>query len=402
MAESRALKAGIGARNDQTRRHNLTTILTALHHDGPQPRSQLTSRSGLNRSTVAALVSELTELGLVFESEPNQTNLVGRPSPTVHPDPDVMAIAVNPEVDAITVGLVTFAGGVIEKVRVDVDTPPTVTDAVAIAAESVARLRARHPTRRPVGVGVAVPGLVRAVDGLVRLAPHLGWIDEPVAGLLATATGLPVQAANDASLGAMAEKLFGAGRGKGDLVYLNGGASGIGGGIIANGRPLGGTGGYAGEFGHTRVAGGVGPCGDPTLSTLESMVNRADLLGALGLGSADADEFEAALLNATSAELEALVHRQLEFLSTSLSNAVNVLNPEIVVLGGFLASIFMRDPGFLIERVSTLSLRASFDAVEIVPATLGSDLLMIGAAELAFGPVLTDPAGGSEPAAAEA
>lgn len=402
MAESRALKAGIGARNDQTRRHNLTTILTALHHDGPQPRSQLTSRSGLNRSTVGALVSELTELGLVFESEPNQTNLVGRPSPTVHPNADVVAIAINPEVDAITVGLVTFAGGVIEKVRVDVDGPPTVTDAVAIAAESVTQLRMRNPDRRPVGIGVAVPGLVREADGLVRLAPHLGWIDEPVAELLATATSLPVQAANDASLGAMAEKLFGSGRGKSDLVYLNGGASGIGGGIIANGRPLGGAGGYAGEFGHTRVTGSVGLHDDPESGTLESVVNRADLLRALGLGSADADELEAALLASGSAELELLVHRQLEFLSMSLSNAVNVLNPEIIVLGGFLASIFIRDPGFLIERVSTLTLRASFEAVDIVQATLGSDLLMIGAAELAFGPVLADPAGGGDEASAEA
>ena len=214
--------------------------------------------AGLNRSTVAALVAELRELGLAFESEPGQTNLVGRPSPTVHPDPRTLAIAVNPEVDAVTVGLVSLAGKVVKRVRVDTDAPPTVDEAIAITSDVVARLQSENLSNRIVGIGVAVPGMVRAGDGLVRLAPHLNWIDEPFATLLSDATGLPVQAGNDASLGAMAERMFGAGRGMTDLIYLNGGASGIGGGIIASGVALGGAEGYAGEFGHIRVNSSVG------------------------------------------------------------------------------------------------------------------------------------------------
>ena len=388
-----AVRDGSGVSNDQTRRHNLSIILTALHHDGPQPRSQLTARSGLNRSTVAALVAELRDLGLAFESEPGQTNLVGRPSPTVHPDPRVLGVAVNPEVDAVTVGLVSLAGTVVDRVRVETDSAPTVDAAVRIATEVVERFRAEHPEGRLTGIGVAVPGLVRAADGLVRFAPHLDWVDAPVAGLLAEATGLPVQAANDASLGAMAEKLFGAGRGKSDLIYLNGGASGIGGGIIANGAPLGGAEGYAGEFGHIRVNSSVGSYDDPESGSLESEVNRADLLRAVGLSSADGDELEAALLASTDPAVAALVHRQLEYLSTSLRNAVNVLNPQVIVLGGFLASIFARDPEFLTERVAAQSLRASFDSMRVTRAQLGNDLLMIGGAELAFSGVLGDPAG---------
>ena len=185
----------------------------------------------------------------------------------------------------------------------------------------------------------------------MRLAPHLGWQDEPLAELLAAATGFPVFAANDASLGARAELLFGAGRGKSDLIYLNGGASGIGGGIIAGGVSIGGAGGYAGEFGHIRVNSAVGAYDDPESGSLESEVNRASLLAALGLENADADELEAALLASTDPAVAELVHRQLEFLSTSLRNAVNVLNPEVIVLGGFLASLFARDPEFLEERV---------------------------------------------------
>ena len=385
-------RGGSGASSDQTRRHNLSTVLTALHHDGSQPRSQLTARTGLNRSTIAALVSELTALGLAFESEPGPATSVGRPSPTVHADPRVLGVAVNPEVDAITVGLVRLCVTVVERVRIDTEAAPSVEDAVRLSAQAIDRLRSQHGDARIVGVGVAVPGLVRAADGLVRLAPHLGWVDEPIAARLAEATGLPVQAANDASLGAMAEKLFGAGRGMSDLVYLNGGASGIGGGIIVGGVPLGGAEGYAGEFGHIRVNSTAGRSDDPDEGALEAEVSRAALLRALGLPSADEDELEAALLASDDPAVTALVHAQLEFLSTSLRNAVNVLNPQVIVLGGFLASILARDPDFLTERVAEQSLRAPFECVRIVRAQLGSDLLMIGAAELAFAGVLADPA----------
>lgn len=387
----RAHSPGSGVSNDQTRRHNLSTILSALHHDGSQPRSQLTARTGLNRSTVAALVSELRELGLAFETEPSQTNQVGRPSPMVHPDGRTLGVAVNPEVDALTIGLVSFTGNVVERIRIETPSVMSVDEVVRITAETVARLRSTQGDSRIVGIGVAVPGLVRA-DGIVRLAPHLGWVDAPIAQLMADATGLPVQAANDASVGAMAEKLFGAGRGKSDLVYLNGGASGIGGGIIAGGVQLSGADGYAGEFGHIRVKkekpGTVGP----SAGSLEAEVNRGALLAALGLGSADGDDLEKALLASTEPAVSELVHRQLDFLSTSLRNVVNVLNPQVIVLGGFLSSLFAFDEQYLVRRVEEQSLRAPFESVHITRAQLGSDLLMIGAAELAFAGILADPA----------
>ncbi|MFX7731917.1 ROK family protein, partial [Acinetobacter baumannii] len=84
-------------------------------------------------------------------------------------------------------------------------------------------------------------------DGLVRTAPHLEWTDAAIGDLITRATGLPARVGNDAALGALAESLFGAARGAHDVVYLTGGASGIGGAVIVGGVPLGGAGGYAGE-----------------------------------------------------------------------------------------------------------------------------------------------------------
>lgn len=376
-----------GASTDQLRRHNLSAILTLLHHDGSQPRSALTAQTGLNRSTVAALVAELVELELVHETEPDPTNQVGRPSPTVNTDPRNVVFAINPEVDAITVGLVALGGKVIQRVRHDTPAAPTAPEAVAISARMIDELVAGLGGReRILGIGVAVPGLVRAADGLVRLAPHLQWTDEPVAAMLAEATGLPVSVGNDARLGALVEHIYGVGRGVDDLIYLNGGPSGIGGGVIAAGALLGGASGYAGEFGHTR---GGGP-GDVDL---ESLVRRSDLLAAVGRTAATPDELDDLVLHSTAPAVLDVVHAQLAALAPALGDAVNILNPPLIVLGGFLAAILQRDPGYLDERVAAHALAAAYQDVTIARAALGSDLLMIGAAELTFGELLADPAG---------
>ncbi|WP_307784451.1 ROK family protein [Salinibacterium sp. SWN139] len=381
-----------GGRGDRTRRHNLSRVLTLLHR-GAQRRSQLTAQTGLNRSTIAALVAELTELGLAYESEPDPTRQVGRPSPMVNADARTVAIAVNPEIDAITVGVVGLDGSLLKRIRYETETPPTVSEFVKISSLIIESVRGEYEsTGRIVGIGIAAPGLVRVEDGLVRWAPHLHWRDEPITELLAEATGYPVSTSNDASVGALGEHIYGAGRDIDDLIYLNGGASGIGGGIIAGGRPLTGRAGYAGEFGHVRVENGAAEKGTREEGSLETEVNRADLLQTLGLTNVDAETLDAALRESTDPAVSELVHRQLLSLGTSLRNAVNVLNPEVIVLGGFLASIFAFDPEFLIERVRSQSLEASFEGVQIVPAQLGADLLMIGAAELAFAALLEDPA----------
>ena len=380
-----------GNNNDDVRRHNLSTVLTLVHQARGLSRSELTRRTGLNRSTIAGLVAELVERGLVGESIPERPGMVGRPSPVVVPSERVVGIAVNPEIDAITIGLVSLGGSVLRKIRYETDASPSVTDAVRITTAVIEGMRGDFENRLScVGVGIAVPGLVRAADGLVRLAPHLDWHDEPLAERLRDATGLPVSAANDASLGAVAEKIFGAGRGLDDLVYLNGGASGVGGGIIAGGTLLGGTEGYAGEFGHMRVA-HVDDGADAETGSLERMANRADLLAATGLAASQADALADVLRSSADPGVSALVHRQLDHLAVALRNAIDVLNPQLVVLGGFLASIHSADPDYLEKRVARQTLDAPWRNTRITAAELGGDLLMIGAAELAFEPLLADP-----------
>lgn len=375
-----------------TRPHNLSLILRLVHENGAQSRAALTERTGLNRSTIADLVGELVRRGLVDERVPDVAGRVGRPSPVVTASARVVAIAVNPEVDAIEMAAVGLDRSILMRERLPNETVPTPAVVAATIAERIAAWR-QGPLAdvRIAAVGVAVPGLVRTSDGVVRNAPHLGWSDVPLAELVGAATSCAAFVDNDATLGAIAEHRYGAGRGIDDIVYLNGGASGIGGGLIVNGRPVAGAGGYAGEFGQNRPRISADADRRTADGVLEAEVSRRLLLDAVGLDAADDERLDDELSESESTAVADEVTRQARVLAGALANAVNVLNPALVVLGGFLATIADLRSAQIADDVRALAMRESSEALEIRPAALGADRLLIGAAELAFADLLADP-----------
>ena len=380
------------------RGQNLSRVLTLLHRRGPLSRADLTRICGYNRSTVGALVAELAALGLAYETDPPALKRVGRPSPLVHANENVAAIAVHPDVDAVTVGLVGLGGKVHRRVRYDAATVPGVAETLSITRAVVEGMAAELATMdRIVGVGAAVPGLVDSTDGSVRLAPHLGWRDEPLAQALSSTLGLRAFAGNDATLGTLAESLFGAGVGETDVVYLNGSASGIGGGAVVGGVPLGGQAGFAGELGHTLVRSDGLSCFCGRRGCLETEVNLGGLLAPLGLEHADLDELEAAMAGRRTAEFDAVAARQLDLLAEALVNFVNIFNPRTILLGGFLGVLFSFDPERLQDAVAQGGIGGLGRQVEISRAALGADLLLVGAAELAFADLLAAEAATDAP-----
>lgn len=371
-----------GTRGDGMRRANLSLVLRTVHREGPRSRAALTEATGLNRSTIADLVGELQRGGLVIERASDTQGRVGRPSPIVAPDPRVVAVAANPEVDALDLAAIALDGTILVRERLDQRALLTPERTAEIIAERLAAWR-RGPLAdaRITGVGVAVPGPVRASDGLVREAPHLGWIDAPLSQLVTDATALPTHVGNDAALGALAEYLFGAARGAHDVVYLNGGASGIGGAVIVGGTPLGGAGGYAGEFGQNRP--GIVDIADRRAAdgVLEDEVSRAHLLAAAALDGGD----DAALARALASIPDVSeVDRQRRILATALANAANVLNPAVIVLGGFLAVLAARDLAGLDAAVRAQTIPACAEGLRLAVAELGEDRLLVGAAEAVF------------------
>ncbi|WP_243075548.1 ROK family protein [Microbacterium sp. SS28] len=377
-----------------SRQANLSRLLRLAHLDGPVSRATLTLATGLNRSTIADLVGDLVALGLVEEHVPDPSRRVGRPSPLVSAHPAVVAIAVNPEVDALTIGAVGLDRTVRRRERIEMSGLLTPERTAELIAERMEAWRGEDLADAAItGVGIAVPGLVRASDGLVRDAPHLRWSDIALRELVVEATGLPTVIGNDAAMGVVAEHLFGAAKGIDHVVYLNGGASGIGGGLIVHGMPVAGASGYSGEFGQNRPGIASGADRRAGEGVLEDEVSRARLLAALGRSNADEPTLAELLRTTGATDVLEEIARQRRILSTALANAVNVLNPAVVVLGGFLGMLAAHDLEGFRAAVAAQTMAANGEDLEIRPAALGEDRLLIGAAEAALADLLGDPAG---------
>ncbi|MDN4599442.1 ROK family transcriptional regulator [Leifsonia virtsii] len=381
-----------GGATDALRRSNLATVLGLVHRDGALSRSDLTRLTGLNRSTVGDLVAELAGLGLVEVDEAPGGGRAGRPSPVVRASDGVAAIAVNPEVDAVIVGLVALGGRVLKRVRVETASARSAAETVTLASAGIAGMLAGETGIRVAGIGVAVPGQVRLSDGMVREATHFGWVDEPLAAMLSQATGHRAWAANAAVLGLRAESAFGAGRGVDDLVYMIGGASGIGGGAVGGGRLLTGAAGYAGEFGHTLVRTDGRHCSCGSYGCLEAEVTQEELLASVGLASADASALADRLEATGDADALAVIERDYRMLQIAARNAVNVFNPSLLVLGGFLAALYRGARAHGAEDLLAEVVHSSREGVVVAEAALGTDQLLIGAAELVFSELIADPA----------
>lgn len=383
-----------GATQDEVRRSNLSLVLTLLHRRGAQSRSQIVATTGLNRSTVGDLVSELVELGLARESA-GVSGGVGRPSLRVEPVAEAATVlALDMRVER-TVAAVVGLGGTVFSRREQRHAGASERDLLAQVCEISRQVIAEGPGLTSwVGTGIGVPGVVRTHDGLVRFAPNLGWVDVPLGDLVEESFGSifggarPVAVRNDSDLGVLAEQLRGAAAEADNVIYLSGDV-GIGGGLLIDGRPLVGAGGYGGEVGHMRVnpAGQVCRCG--AVGCWETEIGQDAIVRASG--ASDIDE---ALTRAAAGDERAssALVEVARWLGVGLASLVNIANPEVIVLGGHLGAIYDAQPE-VIERFVDGALPAPREQARIMCAALGAEGTLIGASELAFNGLLADPVG---------
>jgi predicted NBD/HSP70 family sugar kinase len=388
--------AARGTNQDSVRLHNLSTLLRHLHLSGRLSRSALVTAMGLNRSTIAGLVNQLVCLGLVEQLAPEAAapSTAGRPSVEVVTTDRACVLAVEVRVSGVVVARVGL-GGVLLAVASGRSPgnhdPGATADLVAELARTV--LREADPDSVLVGVGVSVPGIVAPETGIVLLAPNLEWRDVPFADLLATRlslAGCPVLG-NDADLGALAEHRRGAGRGIDDLVYLYG-EVGVGAGLIAAGASVTGTSGFAGEIGHVPFGDGTRPCHCGARGCWETEIGAAAIAEAVGCPSDRLIELDRYLTELGSAPAElAVVGRHL---GRGLAGLANLLNPRVVVLGGYLGELYRWVELDVQTELALRTLRVSGMAPRITLPRLGDHSVLTGAAEVAFQSLLEDPAGG--------
>lgn len=387
-------KVGTGTNQENVRRHNLGTLLHHVHRDGQVSRAELTTRMALNRSTIAALVAELESLGVTEQTKPSSESRTGagRPSADVRPSPvGPYVVAIDVGVDRVVIARVGL-GGVIQRRALQ---PIVGEPSVDVVQHTVRRMihdvvEDAASTSALVGVGISVPGLVRRSDGLVRIAPNLGWRDVAFSSMVADDLGLgvPVMIGNDADLGALAEHQRGAGVGLTDLIYVCGNI-GVGAGVIAGGAPMPGAGGYAGEVGHLPYEPGGEECHCGNRGCWETEVGAVTIAKAIGwpldqvlsLGE-QLDGYE----KATPELREIGAH-----LGRGLALLVNMLNPQVIVLGGYLSSLFPLVQDEAIAALRALALQASSESVTLRLPGLGRDSVLLGAAEIAFNDLFVDP-----------
>jgi predicted NBD/HSP70 family sugar kinase len=389
----------LGHRSETVRRANLSAIVGELHASGPLSRSELVARTGLTRSAIRGLIGELVAGGLAFEGPAALDGTPGRPSPVVRADAQgAIVLALEIAVDSLAAATVGLGGDVFDHVRVDLPRRrSSVSDIAAVLAELATELCGRLPCEENiVGVGVAVAGVVRRSDGMVSVAPNLGWRDEPLGGVLAAALRIdaPIVFANEADLAVIAEHRRGAARDVEDVLLIWG-SIGVGGGLIVDGRPLTGAAGYGGEVGHIPVNADGLPCRCGSNGCWETEIGMMALLRRAGRPpEAGREAFELLLAGAEEGDQIALdaFAETARWLGIGLAGLINVLNPSLVLLGGRSAASYPFVRSMLEAELDRRVMRASRPLVRVVPASLGDDAPLLGAAELAFGPLLADPA----------
>ncbi|WP_083673006.1 ROK family transcriptional regulator [Micromonospora sp. CB01531] len=387
---------------DEIRRRNLGTLLRHVHLGGSLSRAALGERMGLNRSTIMALTAELTAAGLVREDPPTDTGRAGRPSLVVRPESTrVYVLAFDVAVGWLVAARVGLGGVILDRRRAPRPRAGADLDRVV---EVLARFgRQLHEAAPPasvcVGVSASYCGMIRPGDGMVRFGPDMGWVDQAFGTELGRRLGLdlPVSVGNEAHLGALAEQQRGAGVGFRNLIYLHGDV-GVGGGIIVGGKLLDGEGGYGCELGHMVVNPYDGrPCGCGSRGCLEAEVGERALLDAAGRPAElfGRDALRAVVDDAGRGDPVArdALHRVGDWLGIGVANLINLFNPGIVIFGGMLRDVYPGAVDPVRARIAANVLPVARERVRLHTSALGDDATLVGAAELGFLELLTDPLG---------
>ena len=388
------------------RRHNLGVVLRHVSEHGPRSRATIALETGLNKTTVSSLVTELIGLDLLVERGLEQRGTVGRPGQVVElSGSGVVALGLEINVDYLAVRALDLTGAerhraldVRDNRRVEVSAVLDRLAALATAALDVVQ----GAGLRPVGATVALPGLIDASSGALLVAPNLGWTDVPVVdGLRERLSGppFPVAADNEANLAALAELWEGTARGLSDVLYVSG-EIGVGAGIIVRGELFRGSQGFGGEFGHMTIDPNGRPCACGSRGCLETIVGLEALLERAGLepaaatttGSGQPVSELAARARMGDEQALAALREAGRWLGLGIASAANLLNFQAVVLGGFFAQLATWLAAPIAHELEAHVLASRWSVPRLLPSTLGPEAAVRGAAASSLRRVLSDPA----------
>ncbi len=365
---------------------NRAKVLHALYDHPHSSRTELAAYSGLSRPTVSALTDELVQTGIVDQHEDTRPR-TGRPPVLLSLAPGAaFAVGVDMGHTHIQVAVSDLSGHILSGGRspADVDHAPHESFDLAGALVADALAQAGVTEDRVIGVGMALAAPIDRAAGVVFSEGILpGWGTIQPAAEMQSRLGLPVEVHNDANLGALGEHVFGTGRGVPDMLYVRLSA-GVGLGLVLGGRLYGGASGVAGELGHVRVRqdGLICRCGNRgCLETVASPTAVAQLLQRSRGEPIDVPRL-LELVAASDRGARRAVAEAGQAVGEVVATVVNLLNPELVIVGGDLATTgetLLAPIRTAIEQDTILPAR---NAVTVALSTLGDKAEVLGAVAL--------------------
>jgi predicted NBD/HSP70 family sugar kinase len=372
------------------REFNRLRIVDFLRTNGTASRAELARRTGLSRSTVSTLVADLQRRGLVVERAGQFAGegQPGRPAALLELDPKAgAAVGIDFDHDKVRVAVSDLSRSVLAEASAAYDVDHDAQGALDLAAELTERVLGEAGIERDrlLGAGIALAGPIDHDKGALHPSDVLpGWAEVDAASELEKRLDTPAYVDNDANLGALAEVTLGAGRNARFAAYVSI-SSGIGAGIVVDGRPYHGHRGTAGEIGHVVVdpQGPICRCGNR--GCLETLASGPALLK-LVQENRERQELSVRDMIELARDGDAGCRRAIadagQVVGRIVAGLVNLFSPEMVVIGGDLgeAGDLLLDP--LREAVRRNALPAAAEDLKVVAGELGERANLLGALAL--------------------
>jgi len=396
----------LGGNVSTVKAQNRRAVLLMLRQHEPVSRTRLAQLTGLSSTTITNLIAELLEQGLVTtdgDSTSTQPRGVGRPQTALRLVPNARhAVGIHIGVGRIRVALADLHANLSPTLDLahPLERPPQeiLVETATLVRQAITRSGVNPQT--VVGVGIGASGLVNPHTGVNVLAPNLGWRDLPLRDWFTDWLGLPVCVDNNARAMALGEAMFGAGREVRTLAFVYA-RIGVGAGIVVDGRLYRGSAAGAGEIGHTTIIPHDGPpcrCGNSgcleTLVSEPAIIRLAEELATQNPVGLLADQLQNgggtpiervfAAARAGDAATNAMLSERARYLGLALANLVNVLNPDLIVLGG----IYAQGADLLVPTIEATIRQRAFaglgEQVRVQTARFGPYAGVVGAAALAL------------------
>ena len=377
------------------------SVLTLLWRKRQMSRAEIARHTGLSRSTVSDVVSTLLETGLVAEVGDGPSRGGRRPVMLAFQDDAYGILGIDIGASHLSIGLLDLRGHVLQWRHVEDPGMDGVTE--PLVELSAACLRDWGVTRKHLlGIGVAVPGSVDSRGpGTLAHVSLPSWAEPTGLDGLKSEYGVPFFVDNEANLGALAERWWGAGRGIDDFAYIRI-ATGVCAGFLIRGEVYRGATGWAGEIGEVRTddEGPMCTCGNrgclTTFVGAQALISQTRALlpdfpdSPLGVGPITVRAIEDAALGRDPLALQ-VVRRAAQRLGVAIADVLTLLNPAAVILGGGFARLDELLVNPLREAVLRRAFVSSMSTADIRTGEIGPQAIAVGAATLVLESALQNP-----------